>query len=308
MPALDAHEAPRPSPPRPAASQVLSGQAPEAAGAGNGLNRRGTAGGRGPSPPRTRLQGGTGGLPRRSQPRRRRGCSRRGAEPGGSPGAGRAEPRAGLRRRDSPSRSPGTPGAGGSPAVSLPSRPPRRGGAGGLRDEAPLPPSQGWPPPRRLPHLLGPPPPTGGQAPSSSTRRRRAGPCCCSSAPPLGAGRRRDFKKFPRSGQVSALHPPPPAPAPAPRAGGGPAGARAAPRVGRPLPCGSGTCSGEAGSGGRFLDRASRPKCRGRGPEAAVGPGAAGRPAGPACPLPSVPGRLAACRAGGDGRRRRGRH
>lgn len=110
----------------------------------------------------------------------------------------------------------------GSPDASF--RPPHNG-QGALA---------GHPPRPHSPHLRGRlPPPTGGRAPSSSASRHHPpGPCRRCPAPPPRAGRRRDFKKFPRSGQVSPLPPPPPAPAPAAvtRAGGGPAGDGCSPR------------------------------------------------------------------------------
>lgn len=120
-------------------------------------------------------------------------------------------PRAGRGARRYPGRAAASAAAG--PRPGYPSRPP-----GDNREAAPVTPAPphhgegalaGHPPRPRSPHLRGrPPPPTGGRAPSSSsggTRCRPPEPYRHSPATPPSAGRRRDFKKFPRSGQVSPL-------------------------------------------------------------------------------------------------------
>lgn len=162
-----------------------------------------------------------------------RGSLTPGASPGGARGGARSPAAPPVSRRAAlpPPQPRHSPGPGSAEGTS----PPRLPGTSRARSS----------PAASPPHLLGPPrPPTGGRAPSSSsTRRRRAGPCRHRPASPLGTGRRRrDFKKFPRPGQVPTLPPPPPAPAPAPRAGGGPAGASADPEP--VAPCGSGLCRG----------------------------------------------------------------
>lgn len=285
----DTHEAPGPSP-QPPGHQLLSGQQHEAEG--NPGGRRGSPAattqrcrGTRPLPPRPPFQGGVGALPpgacrgrgTATLPRARRGVQRL---PRGRPGRAALppprEPRLSPGPGSPPVGRPGSPVAGGSPAVSPPA-PVRE-----LRYEAPPPPPQGRTPP---PHLLGPPPPpTGGRAPNSSRRRRQAGPSCCSPTPPLGSGRRRDFKKFPRSGQVSPLPPPPPAPAPAPRAGGGAAGAGAVARRGRSLLSGSSMSRGRGRQRRRLPHRGSRLRCRGRDPRDGSWARNTGCPASPARP------------------------
>jgi len=226
-----------------------------------------------------RLARRQGGFSPQSQPGRRHSDKRLPKARSGARGSHAASsgapagPRAGLRRRDSPSRSPSCPRAVSSLATSLPRRTPWRGGSGRRPRCRPL---RAGLPSRRSPHLLGPPPPpTGGRAPSSSTRRCRAGPCCRSPTPPLAPGGGGTLRSSLAQGR-SRCCPRPLRRPPRPRR---PVFGVALPGLPPPAP---GMCSGEADSGGRSSHRASRPRGRGRGPEAAAGPRAAGCPAVPA--------------------------
>lgn len=164
--------------------------------------------------PRTRVPGST---------RRNRGCHRRCVAPSLHPERAALPP-------PQPSPSQGTPldcratlglrALKGQPRYLLSSRPPRRGGFG-------------QPPP--APPLASPARPPAAAHKRTSAQQQRPIPPPARAMPLLpraSSGSRRDFKKFPRSGQVSPLPPPPPAPAPAAatHAGGGPAGDGCCPR------------------------------------------------------------------------------